>query len=174
LDRDLLVRLVEAIRNDDDHQTPDVLNLIRSNAPLDEIRLCLADGQSQRQMGNPRVKMSRPSPKRYMDVNRIADIPSFQVPAQPWTSITEDDAFVSHLISLYFTWHHSVLNWIDRDLFLADMQSGKLDSRFCSPLLVNGMLAIACVSIHYCLSLLLHTFILDGQLISHKIYSDYP
>ncbi|KAJ5123873.1 uncharacterized protein N7515_007698 [Penicillium bovifimosum] len=147
LDRDLLVRLVEAIRNDDDHQTPDVLNLIRSNAPLEEIRLCLADGQSERRGSHP--KMSRPSPTRYMNVNRIADIPLFQVPAHPWTSITQDDAFVSHLISLYFTWQHSSLNWIDRDLFLADMHSGRLDSRFCSPLLVNSMLAIACIYSDY-------------------------
>ncbi|KAJ5554782.1 hypothetical protein N7461_003252 [Penicillium sp. DV-2018c] len=151
LDRDLLVRLVEAIRNDNDQQTPDVLNLIRSNAPLDEIRLCLSDGQREWQMNNHNhpVKMSRHSPKRYMDVNRIVDIALFQVPAQPWTSITEDDAFVSHLISLYFTWQHPILNWIDRDLFLADMQSGRLESRFCSPLLVNSMLAIACTYSDY-------------------------
>ncbi|KAJ5565590.1 hypothetical protein N7535_007228 [Penicillium sp. DV-2018c] len=151
LDRDLLVRLVEAIRNDNDQQTPDVLNLIRSNAPLDEIRLCLSDGQREWQMNNHNhpVKMSRHSPKRYMDVNRIVDIAPFQVPAQPWTSITEDDAFVSHLISLYFTWQHPILNWIDRDLFLADMQSGRLESRFCSPLLVNSMLAIACTYSDY-------------------------
>ncbi|KAJ5463928.1 hypothetical protein N7475_007063 [Penicillium sp. IBT 31633x] len=139
LDRDLLVRLVEAIRNDRDRQASDVLSLIRSNAPLDEIRLLLAGTQH-----NARAKLLRHSPNRYMDVKRIADIPLFEVPAQPWTIITDDDAFVSHLISLYFTWQNPIMNWIDRDLFLADMRSGRLDSRFCSPLLVNSILAVAC------------------------------
>lgn len=143
MDRDLLVRLVEAIRNDRDRQASDVLSLIRSNAPLDEIRLLLAGTQH-----NARAKLLRHSPNRYMDVKRIADIPLFEVPAQPWTIITDDDAFVSHLISLYFTWQNPIMNWIDRDLFLADMRSGRLDSRFCSPLLVNSILAVACVSLH--------------------------
>lgn len=35
--------------------------------------------------------------------------------------------------------------WIDRDLFIADMQGGDLNSRFCSPFLVNALLAVACV-----------------------------
>jgi hypothetical protein len=81
-----------------------------------------------------------------MDIKSLSDIPLYEVPAHPWTEVTSDASFVSHLISLYFTWQHPGLNWIDRDLFLRDMRSKKLGSKFCSPLLVNSILAVACVS----------------------------
>ena len=151
-DRDLLVRLVETIRNESDQDSLDVLNLIRSNAPLDEIRLCLTGNRGAsytptRRDSDGRVKVPKRSPSIYMDVKRITDIPLFEVPAKPWTSVTDDDAFVSHLISLYFTWQQPIFRWIDQDLFLADMRSGKKNARFCSPLLVNIILTVACVSI---------------------------
>lgn len=87
-----------------------------------------------------RAVRTRPEPKQ------LSDMAPFRVPAHPWTSITEDDDFVSHLISLWFTWAHPFLNWIDRDLFIREMQSGNIDSEFCSPFLVNIILADACVS----------------------------
>ena len=125
------------------------MNLIRSNAPIEEIRLFLADplpSNTSDEVLTEKSQNHSSSSGKYMNVNRLSDIPLYQVPAKPWTTVTDDDALVSHLISLYFTWHHSVLNCIDRDIFLRDMKSGNLDSRFCSPLLVNSILTIACVS----------------------------
>jgi hypothetical protein len=144
-DRNLFELLVEGIRNDEERQVPGILNMIRSNVSLDEIRLYLTESQGTSHSHNVQMKSPTSSSKRFMDVRRISDIPLYEVPAQPWTSVTIDGSFVSHLVSHYFTWQHSTLNWIDRDLFLADMRVGKLDSRFCSPLLVNIMLACACV-----------------------------
>jgi hypothetical protein len=89
-----------------------------------------------------RVIRAKPEPKQL----QLSDIALFRVPAHPWTSVTEDDDFVSHLISLWFTWAHPFLNWIDRDLFIREMQTGSIDSDFCSPFLVNIILADACVS----------------------------
>ncbi|KAJ6059483.1 hypothetical protein N7444_003122 [Penicillium canescens] len=143
-DRNLFERLVEGIRNDEERQVPEILNMIRSNVSLDEIRLYLTESQSTSHSHNVPMKSPTSSSKRFMDVRRISDIPLYEVPSQPWTSVTTDGSFVSHLVSHYFTWQHSTLNWIDRDLFLADMRVGKLDSRFCSPLLVNIILACAC------------------------------
>lgn len=80
-----------------------------------------------------------------MDVERLSDDPIIKVPAKPWTNITGDDAFVSHLVSLYFTWHGTFFNFVERDRFVSGMQSSDLDSRYCSPLLVNAVLAEACV-----------------------------
>lgn len=141
---------METIRNQDDPRSLDALNLIRSNAPLDEVRSFVLGVQGDdptpvRDSDNP-AKISKRSPSIYMDVRRLTDMPLFEVPAKPWTSVTDDDAFVSHLISLYFTWQQPTFRWIDRDLFLADMKTGKLSSRFCSPLLVNILLTVACVS----------------------------
>ncbi|KAL4885816.1 hypothetical protein BJY04DRAFT_117494 [Aspergillus karnatakaensis] len=70
--------------------------------------------------------------------------PRFSVPGQPWTSIVHDDGLVSRLISLWFTWVHPTCNFIDRDLFIRDMRTGSLSASYCSPFLVNVMLADAC------------------------------
>ncbi|KAJ6121025.1 hypothetical protein N7523_005305 [Penicillium sp. IBT 18751x] len=154
-DRDLLMRLVNTIRDEDEQKGRSLLALIRSNAPLDKIRLHLAENQN---LSNDHEAVAK-GPKipsspfelshRYMDIKRISDIPLYKVPARPWTSVTNDDDFVSHLISLYFTWNNCTSNWIDRDLFLRDMRSGKLGSKFCSPLLVNSILAMACLYSDY-------------------------
>ncbi|KAF7131117.1 hypothetical protein CNMCM5793_004104 [Aspergillus hiratsukae] len=73
----------------------------------------------------------------------LCEEPIFFAPAKPWTTITDSDRLVSHLLSLYFTWDHPCYIWFDQNLFLADMIAGQ--SRFCSPLLVNAVLAHACL-----------------------------
>lgn len=65
---------------------------------------------------------------------------------------------MSHLVPLYFTWHNTTLNWIDPELFLMDMEKGQLGARFCSPFLVNSILAVAYVRPY---SVLLCTLILS-------------
>lgn len=80
---------------------------------------------------------------------RIADVvnPPISVPAKPWTTITDDDDFVSHLISLWFTWAHPWWHWIDEQAFLEAMRSGDLNNPNCTPYLVNMILADSCVRI---------------------------
>jgi hypothetical protein len=151
-DRDLLMQLVDTIRQDNEQKCSSVLNLIRSNAPLDEIKLFLDENLEPSNDDNASSKRqdtdssSSGSSLKVMDVKRLCDTPIYPVSAQLWTSVSSDDALVSHLVSLHFTWNGITSNWIDRDLFLRDMRSGNLDSRFCSPLLVNSILAMACVS----------------------------
>ncbi|KAJ5717368.1 hypothetical protein N7488_003014 [Penicillium malachiteum] len=83
------------------------------------------------------------------ELQRKSDSVVFHVPAFPWTTVTDDSDFVSHLVSLWFTWVHPTLNWINRDLFMQEMRSGNLESEFCSPFLVNIMLADACAYSDY-------------------------
>ncbi|KAL4913289.1 hypothetical protein BDW62DRAFT_214378 [Aspergillus aurantiobrunneus] len=127
-DRTLLLRLVESIPDDSQDEVSKVLNFIRDDASLDEIRQFLA--QSPRKTENAQ--------------QQVFPTPVYRVPARPWTSVTDDSNYVSHLISLYFTWIFPVQKWIDRDLFIEAMQSGNTDSQFCSPFLVNALLAVAC------------------------------
>jgi hypothetical protein len=83
--------------------------------------------------------------RRVLDARRLSDDPLWEVPANPWTDVTDDDAFVSHLVSLWFTWYHPSFSYLDRDLFIKDMQSGDVEnSLYCSPFLVNAILADAC------------------------------
>ncbi|CAI7654529.1 unnamed protein product [Penicillium pancosmium] len=143
-DRNLLLQLMETIRSDNTRTAPGVLNLIRSNASVSEVRQFLDPDTISSSTDEKPTKVRRQTSRRYMDIKSLSDIPLYEVPAQPWTSVTDDSSFVSHLISLYFTWEHPVLNWIDRDLFLRDMRSKDLNSKFCSPVLVNSILGVAC------------------------------
>ncbi|RMJ28952.1 Transcription factor [Aspergillus sp. HF37] len=156
-DRDLLLRLVKVLR-DENPKAVELLNLIRSNASLDETRRSIDD----RLDSLPYPSTERPSLNRLrdeidvahgntpntrrkmMNINRLWDVTLFKVPAKPWTSLTSDDDLVSHLLSLWFTWQQQGLHCIDRDLLVRDMQSADLNSNFCSPFLVNILLAEAC------------------------------
>ncbi|OKL57382.1 hypothetical protein UA08_07414 [Talaromyces atroroseus] len=178
-DRHLLLGLVEALR-DDDYHTMQLLNLIRSNASLDEIRLAVYNRMERLSMPasasvpvpalmsmlapsstspTPFVSNHTAMPvfqapesntnRKIMDIARLTDIPLFELPARPWTGVTSDDAFVSHLISLWFTWDHICGNWIDKNLFTREMKPGDINSPFCSPFLVNTILSLGCLYSSY-------------------------
>lgn len=59
--------------------------------------------------------------------------------------MTTDDALVSRLLSLYFQFEYIRARPFQKALFLDDLVQGKTD--FCSPLLVNCILANAAVGI---------------------------
>ncbi|KAL4963641.1 fungal specific transcription factor domain-containing protein [Aspergillus stella-maris] len=169
-ERDVLLELLEALRDSPNNKSMQLLNLIRSNASLQEIKLFmdhelfrgierspellevqetaaqLADGSGS----DPGHRASRLRHTRsVMDIKRLTDTPVFRVPAKPWTSVKDDDEFVSHLISLWFTRSQPFYNWVHREVFLADMKSGNIDSQFCSPFLVNYILCEACFHSDY-------------------------
>jgi hypothetical protein len=154
----LLDDLICALRETDETCAVQMINLVRSHASLEDIRAFLDDivvrGRIQR---TPEVlnalaevqkldEMPREISRPRLNNKTLSEMVLFRVPAKPWTTVTSDSDFVSHLISLWFTWSHPYLNWIDRDLFIRDMVSGNPDATFCSPFLVNVILADACVS----------------------------
>lgn len=130
-ERNDLLQLVKTLRNSSDAKAMQVLNLIRSKTPLSKIKLyidkniseperettpSLAEIYNQTSMlenGNKRTYSHRA-----LTIQRLVDIPVYRIPAAPWTSVTESDDFVSHLISLWLTWSYPFYNWIDRELFV--------------------------------------------------------
>ncbi|RAL03229.1 putative C6 transcription factor [Aspergillus ibericus CBS 121593] len=158
---ELLVRLVGVLRESGNRRAVPLINIIRSDASLDEIRYYINHQLPRLELAQTpelvevceEVKQLQPSQSRSMrrilDAKRLSDIPRFQVPARPWTTVVSDNDFVSHLLSLWFTWSHPFRNWIDKDLFVRDMQEGSLSARFCSPFLVNIILADACAYSDY-------------------------
>jgi hypothetical protein len=142
-----------------------LLSVIRSTDSLEEIVIALdvnmaevrSEGQAKarslpdlREASAEAEQAADTNPRKrrmVMSIQSLSDEPLFDLPAKPWTTVTDDDHFVSHLVSLYFTWEHAACHIIDRELFLADMKNGHLDSQCCSPLLVNAMLATACVRV---------------------------
>lgn len=152
----LLLDLVQTLKKDDQNvRTSQLINLIRSNASLDEIQLFLERQfspeerekmpevvETQNHLARMPKEESRARPgRRVMAIQRLADIPIYRVPAKPWTNVTDDDDLVSHLISIWCTWSYPWFHWINRDLFIRDMQAGDLETEFCSPFLVNAILA---------------------------------
>ena len=134
-----------------------MLNLIRSNASLPEIQHYLNHQVPEVELAlmPELIEVSHEvqrlqdadsrSVRRILDAKRLSDQPLFQVPAKPWTSVVSDNDFVSHLVSLWLTWSHPFSNWVDRGQFVHDMQAGLLGAKYCSPFLVNAILAYACV-----------------------------
>ncbi|KAF2720764.1 hypothetical protein K431DRAFT_269957 [Polychaeton citri CBS 116435] len=59
-----------------------------------------------------------------------------------WFSSHQDAEFIEHLLNLYFCWVHPFYHFFAREEFLQDMGQGR--SRFCSSLLLNAVLAVAC------------------------------
>ncbi|KAJ5563580.1 transcriptional regulator family: Fungal Specific TF [Penicillium sp. DV-2018c] len=72
--------------------------------------------------------------------NRLAPEPHA---VSRWTRITNDDSLISHLMTMYFTWHYPFFTILSKSLFYRDYIRG-ISSSYCSALLVNAMLALGC------------------------------
>lgn len=75
----------------------------------------------------------------------------FKLRAQPWTTLA-GDGLVSELVSSFFACDNCFyLPFIDEECFVHDMQAGDIENAdFCSPLLVNSICALRCVSFSQC------------------------
>jgi hypothetical protein len=153
-DRQFLIRLVERLRTGRQNHVTDLLDHIRSSSSLQEIKLFL-DSYVQQTETEPtpqmtemfveleRLEQTRQPPLKILAARRLSDIPLVIIPAKPWTTVTDDDNLVSHLISLWLTWHYPWSHCIDPAIFIKAMQSRYLQSSLCSPFLVNAILAEA-------------------------------
>jgi Fungal specific transcription factor domain len=59
-----------------------------------------------------------------------------------WTDVTSNQEFIEHLSILYFRWEYPLFASVSKDQFLADFRTGR--QNYCSPLLVNAILAVGC------------------------------
>ncbi|KAN0107983.1 Fungal specific transcription factor domain containing protein [Hyaloscypha variabilis] len=68
----------------------------------------------------------------------ISSVPSIS----DWTAVTSDTEFAKDLLDVYFTWSHPFHLLFSEETFCHGIRTGKL--RYCTPLLVNAVLAIGC------------------------------
>jgi ribosomal protein L13E len=67
-----------------------------------------------------------------------------------WTTTTSDVGLIIHLMTMYFTWHYPYFTTLSRSLFYQDFlkglppQGSRQKASYCTPLLVNAMLALGC------------------------------
>ncbi|KAH8175727.1 fungal specific transcription factor domain-containing protein [Sarocladium implicatum] len=66
--------------------------------------------------------------------------PATAAAPEEWTFLTGDPGLVRHLMALYFCWEYPLFTALSREHFMNDFHHGY--HRFCSPLLVNAMLAL--------------------------------
>ncbi|KAL4742988.1 fungal-specific transcription factor domain-containing protein [Aspergillus similis] len=158
--RGLYNDLLRAMREEDRSSAIELVDMIRRDATNEELRHHI--GAMLRVTGKRRdeteevvsnlediqcminedtMQSWRP---QVMDIQYLCVDAPYRVPAQPWTNVTTDSDLVSHLVSLYFTWDYPFNTFLDRDVFLKHMIGGNINSEFCSPFLVNALLANAC------------------------------
>lgn len=61
---------------------------------------------------------------------------------ESWTTVTSDGELVEHLLALYFCWEYPIFASLSKEHFIEDFRRGV--PRYCSPLLLNALLALAC------------------------------
>lgn len=158
--------LLDAIRTGEDDQVDKLVAFIRSQASQAEVVDYVASNFTKPPSAiDHEEERSKSSTRQQSPLSHQVRLPSsiqyflrpwISVPAKPWTTITDDDELVSHLVSLWFTWRHWCYPFIERDGFVSAMRSKDVESAVCTPSLVNMILADACVSRH---QQLFHAFI---------------
>lgn len=60
-----------------------------------------------------------------------------------WTTVHSDRDLILHFLNMYFCWHYPYFTTLSKELFYRDFLQGT-PSQYCSPILVNAMLALGC------------------------------
>ncbi len=82
--------------------------------------------------------------------SKVGDVEPQEHPITSWSTVTTDPDLVMHLLNMYFTWHYTFFTTLSKTLFYRDfvhghpLMDGSKEAKYCSPLLVNAMLALGC------------------------------
>lgn len=157
-----LAVIVAAIRSSTDSEVTDIVQQIRAEEDLESLAELLkrniiiterTDTQSREAdlsnlIGNPSMDEESGVVKHFGQTSNLSLVSGGEQPHRPlqthetWTTVTRDSEFVQHLMNLYFSWSHPFYILFHKGHFLGDM--AKRRSKYCSPLLVNALLAVAC------------------------------
>lgn len=159
---DALGVIVASIRSSSDAEVAEIVQQIRADEDLDIIAESLKKNMTPLETSETKsaerdlsILIGRPSidalgvVKHYghtSSLSLVSDDERF--PLQPrqssedWTRVTRDSVLIDHLLSMYFCWVHPTHQFLSKDVFLDDMANGQ--SKYCSPLLINALLAYAC------------------------------
>ncbi|RGP74219.1 nitrogen assimilation transcription factor nit-4 [Fusarium sporotrichioides] len=90
--------------------------------------------------------------QRRLSDDIFVDISGYTLPLSRWTNVHQDDKLLNHLLLLFWTWDTLCNRIIDRSIFEEDLKnldptttSAPWELRFCSPFLVNALLAVSCL-----------------------------
>ncbi|KAK0653055.1 nitrate assimilation regulatory protein nirA [Cercophora newfieldiana] len=102
----------------------------------------VATGEAPRPLPALSNEQSRPQFFKPYHAARIVDARLDEVKPSQWTTVSDDDDLMRTLLRLYYQYEYHFFTCFHMDAFLDDMLSGT--ERFCSPVLVNAILAQAC------------------------------
>ncbi|RAK95215.1 transcription factor domain-containing protein [Aspergillus ibericus CBS 121593] len=162
---DLLHNLFQVVQFTEPDHAQTLVEMIRNHASLEEVRAYLDQALAQARATAPDqdaldhleglrrgIEVESEPPRfrpQIMDIRYLCGSAPYRLPAKPWTSVTDDDDLVSHLVSLYLVWDYPFFAFFDSQIFVKHMAMGKVESDFCSPFLVNALLANACYYSQY-------------------------
>ena len=149
----LLENLLSILRHGNDVDVGKVVQLVRSEISPKDLGEQL-ERAANRNEYSPAQSRTKPSPLSTGSVSssgatastKTSSQFSARIRAATWSTVTCDDDFVSDLLTLYLTWQHPCLHLFRVDYLIEAAEAEDLRSHFCSPLLMNVMFAIACVS----------------------------
>ncbi|KAF2840571.1 hypothetical protein M501DRAFT_916607, partial [Patellaria atrata CBS 101060] len=163
---DSMAQVLANIRNLQEPDLSELIQRIRNNEDLDVLAESYKHSSvtiprtsaSQTLEGELSVLMGKPSVaqsgvrRHFSHASNLGLVPekessySLTHPApgyhESWTTITDDQEFIDHLLKLYFTWCHPFFECFSEEWFLHDMKHRR--TTFCSGILVNSILAFAC------------------------------
>lgn len=138
--RDLLYDVFEALRSASQGHQQELLQMIRHRTPMQQIRVFLnrilpdaevheknEEEPSKLRKIRHDVRMENDMPQfrpQIMDIHYLCGSAPYRVPAKPWTSVTDDDDLMSHLVSLCMTWDYPFYAFFDRETLLEHMAKG--------------------------------------------------
>jgi hypothetical protein len=153
--------ILEAIRTGSEADVDDVVQMIRANPdePYESIaenlkKLCIGSGKRPEapilerelaEFGKVTINQTR----HYGHTSNLTMVGTEDdLPVMPveqcitWTSVTGDIELINHLFNLYFSWAHPFYLLFSEEIFFHGLNDNKL--KYCSPMLVNSVLALAC------------------------------
>lgn len=107
--------------------------------------LQLTNFRSESQDALPRptsIEAILDSPRSVASADTTVEDPRLAT-ARKWTTVTSNTDLLNSILSSWTTHEYSYYHYLDREAFLDDMASSRTD--YCSELLVNALLATACV-----------------------------
>ncbi|CEI60173.1 unnamed protein product [Fusarium venenatum] len=88
---------------------------------------------------------------KYVDSNMFVDVLARELPLSRWTTVSQDDRQMNHLLTMFFTRDNIVERAIYRPIFEEDTiaidphLANNYPRNFCSAFLVNALLAASCL-----------------------------
>ncbi|KAH0421225.1 C6 transcription factor [Colletotrichum camelliae] len=148
-------KVLELLSASQDGASNDILQQLKRSKHLDNTIQSIADaslllpmGDEDEEMGDPLVITLQPEDNMLADAaHNLAGSADTGIilPVSRWTTVLKDDRILTQLLELFWTWDGTLSRLVARDFFSAELSSADAQQKhqFCSPLLVNAILAVS-------------------------------